>query len=610
MHKQYFSIEITIIIGLLLLFVTCSAINTERGELKLSNNETKHYINNQIYVQWKPDIVNIENKSEDLTRIPELQEISTIKNIEEFPRNPSRESEVINLSTNESVTDALTRLRKDPRVLSAQPVFLKSLDLTPNDPLFPEQWGLDNNGQAISVELGNSGSDIDAERAWNVTTGSKNIIVAVIDTGIDYNHPDLVSNVWTNPGEISGNGIDDDGNGYIDDYHGWNFIDNNNEVMDVHGHGTGVAGILGAIGNNDLGIAGTAWNISIMPLKVVGSFNGDYEVYGPAEYEAMEYAKKMGASVIVCSWGIDDYDEKEFEEIVSFPQAVFICSAGNDGVNTDIISHYPSGYDVPNIISVAASDKNDDLAYFSNYGATTVDLAAPGIEIYTTAPGGKYEIKDGTSFSTPIVAGAAALLKSIDSTLTPTLIRKILIDTSDKKFSLYGKVFSNGRVNLFSAILAVESRLNGGLTVNSTPLQSDVYLNNVVYGKTPFTAPKLMRGEYNIEIVKPGYAPWTHNVTIIPGELVSVNATLKKQKTSGTTNQYGKIKITSNPQLAGVFLDSVYRGTTDLSILQVKTGTHQLVIRKEGYTTYNSTINVENGKTVQVVTNLSKVNHN
>ena len=273
----------------------------------------------------------------------------------------------------------------------------------PNDDFFGDQWGLHNTGQNITGIAGTADADIDAPEAWDITTGNPDIIIAVIDTGVDYSHPDLANNIWVNPSEIPGDGLDNDGNGYIDDVYGWDFAGNDetdpddadSDPMDVDGHGTHVAGIIAAEGNNGIGIAGVCWNAKIMVLKVQADKSDsmlDWDII-----EAMHYAIAKGARIVNCSFGGGGRADNEDEALTLLQNAgiIAVCAAGNAGTDNDKIPEYPASYNQENIIAVAASDQNDYLASFSsssgsNYGENSVDVMAPGYEIKSTIPAASY----------------------------------------------------------------------------------------------------------------------------------------------------------------------------------------------------------------------------
>jgi len=290
-----------------------------------------------------------------------------------------------------TVAEALAIFRADPDVAYAEPNFYRYAAAVPYDEHFGLLWGLHNTGQTVNETPGTADADIDAPEAWEVTTGSDDVVVAVIDSGLDFSHPDLADNVWANPGEVPGNGLDDDGNGYVDDMRGWDFVydDNAPAPNDASGHGTHVAGTIAAAGTTDLagsegsGVAGVSWQAQIMALRTLNAYGAGDTAAGVL---AFEYATAMGADVINCSWGGAGYSQALKDAIDASP-ALVVCAAGNSGSDAGALPHYPAAYDSPNIVSVAATDANDNLAAFSNYGSVSVDVAAPGVNIYSCAPG-------------------------------------------------------------------------------------------------------------------------------------------------------------------------------------------------------------------------------
>lgn len=342
-----------------------------------------------------------------------------------------------------------TALAADPMVAYVEPNRKRSSYLAPNDADYGKLWGLNNDGQTG----GTAGCDINAEAAWNYLTGDRQVVVAVIDTGIDYNHPDLVDNMWINENEIPGDGIDNDGNGLIDDIHGWNFMAGvtNGIPLDDEGHGTHCSGTIAGVGNNGRGVAGVNWRASLMALKFLGADGGGFDSDAIA---CIEYAIQMGADVISASWGGTGYSQALYDVIKLCDEAgiAFIAAAGNEGTDNDVMPSYPAAFDLENIISVAATDHNDDLAWFSNYGAESVDVAAPGVEIYSTLLDGTYGSLDGTSMATPHVAGAVALMLAADPTLSPAKIKELVIDYADPVVALDGKCVSGGRLNIGTII--------------------------------------------------------------------------------------------------------------------------------------------------------------
>jgi subtilisin family serine protease len=264
--------------------------------------------------------------------------------------------------------------------------FRRAMSTVPDDIDFDKSWGLNNTGQSAGNGGGTADADIDAPEAWDITRGSETVVIAVIDSGIDYNHPDLKDNLWTNSGEIADNGVDDDGNGYIDDVHGWNFLDDSNDIMDSNDHGTHVAGIIAARGNNAAGSTGVCWEAKLMVLKFLDPF-GVGSVSD--EVAAIEYAMANGAHVINASFGDAQDASPEFDVIGRAEQEglLFVTAAGNTGDDIDQYPIYPAGYPFDNIIAVAASGQNDERPSWSNYGIACVDVAAPGVNVYGPVPG-------------------------------------------------------------------------------------------------------------------------------------------------------------------------------------------------------------------------------
>lgn len=281
-----------------------------------------------------------------------------------------------------TVEQAMDIYRKNPNVEYAEPNYIYHATLTPNDTSFGELWGLHNTGQTVNATppvSGTNDADIDATEAWDIETGNDTVIIAVIDSGVKYDHEDLAVNIWSNPGEAL-NGGDTDGNGYIDDIRGWDFVDGDNDPMDYNGHGTHVAGTIAAVGNNGTGVTGVCWTAKIMSLRGLDA-NGSGSTSDLIS--AIEYANANGAHVINNSWGGGSYSQAT-KDAIDASSAVVVCAAGNENENNDTTPSYPASYTSTNIISVAATDQDDNRASFSNYGATSVDVSAPGTNIYST----------------------------------------------------------------------------------------------------------------------------------------------------------------------------------------------------------------------------------
>lgn len=288
----------------------------------------------------------------------------------------------LRLPAHMTVEQALEVYGRDPGVAYVEPNYYLYASATPDDIFFNQLWGLHNSGQIVNATSGTVDADIDAVEAWDITTGSSDVVVAVVDSGVDYNHVDLDANIWTNADEIAGNGIDDDGNGYVDDIRGWDFVDNDNVPLDSEGHGTHVAGIIAALGNNAAGIAGVVWSAKIMILRFLDA-NGSGTTADAVR--AIEYADAKGASVINCSWGGAGLSAS-LQDAIEASSAVVICAAGSAGTDNDAAPEYPASFSSANIVSVAATDQDDNLASFSNFGTTSVDVAAPGTNVYSSKP--------------------------------------------------------------------------------------------------------------------------------------------------------------------------------------------------------------------------------
>ncbi|HQR05482.1 MAG TPA: Ig-like domain-containing protein [Gemmatales bacterium] len=401
-----------------------------------------------------------------------------------------------------SVSQIMNFAANQDGVLAVEPDYMQHATATiPNDTNFGGLWGMNNTGQTIQGQQGTADADIDAPEAWDISKGSGNFVIAVIDTGVDYSHSDLAANIWSNPGEIPGDGIDNDGNGFVDDVHGWDFVNNNNAPLDDNNHGTHTAGTIGAVGNNGNGVVGVNWNVKIMPLKFLGA--GGSGTTADA-IKAVNYAVKNGAKISSNSWGGGPYDAI-LDDVLSNAATkghLFIAAAGNGGSDNDLDPFYPASYDSPNVIAVAATDNKDKLAGFSQYGATSVDLAAPGVNILSTKPNNSYQFLSGTSMATPAVAGAAALIWDFYPQFTYTDVIRRLFVTVDKIASLTGVVATGGRLNVYRALSNTAPtgqtdtfNMNQGLSL-TVPAPLGVLANDSDAEADPFTA-QLVTGPSN-----------------------------------------------------------------------------------------------------------------
>lgn len=361
------------------------------------------------------------------------------------------------LETYIGVEPSLSRLNGYPGVLYAEPDHILKTSAYPDDPMFEFQWGLHNVGQTVNDDPGTNGSDIDAVEAWDLETGDPEFVIAVIDTGMQLDHPDIIANTWTNPNEIPGNGYDDDGNGYVDDIHGWDFYGNDNDPTDdTIGHGLYVAGIIGAVGNNSQGITGVNWRCKILPLRFLGPEGG----FTSDAILAFQYCTQMGVKLSNNSWGGSVYAASLYDAMNNARSYghLFVCAAGNNGRDIDTLPFYPASHDLDNIISVAATDNDDQLPPFSNYGLVSVDLGAPGVNIYSTFLDGSYRFANGTSAAAPHVTGVASLIWGRMPNAPYYEIRQRIFDSVRQVPSLSGTTATGGVVNAFAALQGTNSR--------------------------------------------------------------------------------------------------------------------------------------------------------
>lgn len=462
----------------------------------LSNMEKGTYKEGEILVKFKSGIA-----ASSSLRTNQALGAETIKRYSVVPS-----LEHVKLPEGVSVRDAMTKYMSDPNVEYAEPNYIRCASVTPNDPFFVnhEQWALFNTGQYAG---GTAGDDIGAPFAWDITTGLINnpVKIAILDSGVDVSHPDLAGNIWSNPSENCSDGVDHDLNGLVNDCRGWNFVDGTNDVSDDIGHGTHLAGIIGAAGNNGLGMAGVMWHVQMIPLKIFNASN-DFvtgsciSAFVSEEIAAIQYAVSHGANVINASFRSEGFCQSEHDAISAANTAgvLFVAAAGNGGldsmgINNDVDPQYPASYELPNIISVAATDQNDRLASFSNFGPKSVHVAAPGVYILSTVPFSGiaesfsslctgsfdvgYDLCSGTSMAAPHVSGLAGLLFSqYGSTFasdTPQVraakIRGMIIKYVVGQTSLENTIFSKGRISASAAVGALLAPAN----FVATPLSPD-----------------------------------------------------------------------------------------------------------------------------------------
>ncbi|MCL4742732.1 MAG: S8 family serine peptidase [Phycisphaerales bacterium] len=360
-----------------------------------------------------------------------------------------------------SVNDAIALLSSPAlsgAVVYAEPDYILRTCVIPNDTHFSRLWGMHNTGQTVNGVTGKVDADIDGPEAWDVYKGNPNFVVAIIDTGMNYNHPDLAANRWENPGEIPNNGIDDDGNGYIDDIYGYDFYSNDNNPYDT-GHGTHVAGTVGAVGNNGTGVVGVNWQCKLMALRFLGSGGGTTT----GAINSLQYAVNKQVKVSNNSWGGGGYSSSLYNAIENSKSVghIFVCAAGNSGTNNDSSPFYPASYTNTNLLAIAATTSSDTKPSWSNYGLNSVDMGAPGANIYSTYGTSGYAYLDGTSMASPHAAGVVALVYGKNPGSPWTAIYQQVMSTTRPVTAMQNRTVTGGVVNAAAAI---------GYTPNQPPV--------------------------------------------------------------------------------------------------------------------------------------------
>ncbi len=417
--------------GIFLAFITSSNMNA----FAQNSVENANFVEDEILIKFKSGTSELSSQS--ITTQHSLEHVSDFVLINVSLHHITDGTDVVSMCET---------LHNHPEIEYAEPNYILNAIGVPNDSLFNQLWGMNNTGQSG----GTPDADIDAPEAWDTETGNGNVVVGVIDTGADYNHPDLAANIWTNPGEIAGNGIDDDLNGFVDDIRGWDFVNNDNDPFDdsVVGHGTHVSGTIGAVGNNGQGVAGVCWNVKIMPLKFLNA-GGSGSTSGAIN--AILYATAKGADLTNNSWGGGGFSQA-LKDAIEASNSLFVAAAGNSGLNIDSSPQYPAAYNSANILSVASTDRNDNLSSFSNFGAISVDLGGPGSSIVSTVPGNAYATLSGTSMASPHAAGVAALVLSANPGLSFQDLKTTIMSSVDPIPALSLNTVSGGRLNVNNAI--------------------------------------------------------------------------------------------------------------------------------------------------------------
>jgi subtilisin family serine protease len=499
LKNQIANKQLPLCIILVFLFSIWIAGELNAANYCVSQNETP----SEILVRFRGDSENLNRKTQKFTDLG-------LKFIKTNPKFNINAFEIQSKLDGEDLADLVNNIRKSPDVEWAEPNFRRYAYRSPDDPNFESQWHLENTGQTAGIP----DADIGATQAWETTTGNENVVIAVLDTGVEYTHTDLCNNMWKNTAEdwnSNGtpgyNGIDDDNNGYIDDYYGADMTNGSGDPTDSYGHGTHVAGIIGAVGNNDTGGCGVAWNIKLMAVRFL---NPDGTLMD--ELEGISYIlnqKRRGVPIVAVNASFGGYEYSQFEkeafQDLGDAGIMVAASAGNEGGESGGYSfNYPSNYMLDNIISVTASDDTDQLSGFSNYGFHYVHIAAPGENIFSTFLDDSFSMLSGTSMAAPMVSGTIGLLYSTGNRTVPETRERILrgVDFSD---DLSRIIFSGGRLNA-SKVLSVS--LTGPYIFRINPLsgdpESEVTVSGVRFGTGHSEGSGVLIGGMDAEIIEWG----------------------------------------------------------------------------------------------------------
>lgn len=563
-----------------------SEINNSLGDIFLDNsifheshsqiNEKIDYAQGELIIKFRSDVKITNSGSSDefvktsfvsIDSLNQKYQMTSLKPVfESGKKNIEKSTKFSNIfkakfSSEDDITRVIEEYSKLGEIEYIEPNYMMHICMYPNDPLLDQQWGL---------------GDIDAFNAWDIETGNSEIVVCVIDTGVDYNHPDLAGNIWNNPNEIPDNGIDDDDNGYVDDYYGWDFINDDNDPIDDSGHGTHCAGVIGAVGNNNIGITGLCWNCKLMLVKFLSNYGGGT---APDAANSIIYAADNGADVISNSWG-SAFDSQLIRDAVEYANSKGVIQIGATGNSNTDNRFYPAAYD--QVISISAIDVNDHKADFSNYGSW-VDIAAPGVSIFSTMPTYQvhlnnlgytqdYSNMSGTSMACPHVSGLAALILSKNPSFDEEDILTILHSTVEEVNS--DKYIGLGRINAYNSIqknsitiAKINSDLDditarGIISINGTAASAEFYNYKLSYGYGVY--PASLNEIYN------SYSPVENDVmtTWDTNSVEDGDITLKLEVTNlaGETSQDVVVINVDNIYLTCPFNNDIFRAGDTIEI--------------------------------------------